>query len=228
MSIRLLMSLVIVATLGCACSWSPEAKVKRAVRHELPWVDEKLIGETHEIAEWSTIFGPAFAVELKTRAPFGEAMYCLTERAPSHRLLLFYDCHRFSTADRNPPTGEAADQQLRTKVEEFNQALGTGVQLGALNKYIYASILSRCLFDETINPESVVQSELTEPRISFDPEDGGYVFRLFHSHDEVRKELRYWVVDTKDGGFIQSWKIVEEYEKEPKQGIRSVSGTDQK
>lgn len=217
MSPRCLISLVIVAVVASGCAWSRDAKVRRAVRHELHWVDEQLIGEIRKVPELSLMLGPVFAVQLKTSAPFGQTVFCVTERSPSRRLLVFYGCRMFSPVSHDPPTEEVAIQQLKTKVEAFNRALGAGVQLGALNEHTYAWMLSWCLFSPGMRPWSPDLWELSEPRITPDLSDGGHVYRLFHSYDEKRREVRYWIVDTKDGGFIQSWKIVVQSEQPPNQ-----------
>jgi hypothetical protein len=184
---------------------SHQARAK--IHKELPWISAELLGEAHEIPEWTSVFRIAKAFEVKTSA-HGHGVFCVVSRVSPREMHVFYDPRSISPSGREVPSSVDAEARLNEKVKEFNQIIGSDLQIGPMNKYIYASILSHCLFPGhrgRLEGIGVLTEEMTEPKISFDVNGGGYVFRLFHSRDE--KRVWYWLVETKDGGYIKQWSV---------------------
>lgn len=200
------MKIILLVFVLCitGCSRSQNDIRRDSILGELPWINQASISEGKNVHEWSSIFPNAFAYELRTSAE-GDSVWLIPDAQHAGRYDVFYDCRKLSPKGR----GSVSDFEklLDIKVQQFNSIVPVGFYVNELNKYTYAVIVSRLLFQghySGLDDQGIRNFEATELKISF--VNGMYRLRLFHSlNGDVMRQWEVWI---SDAGLIDKWSVI--------------------
>jgi len=184
----------------CICNAAFDDRVCSQIKSEVAWADGKLIQST-DIKEWSVFWDKARFFWIDHNSDI-VGFYGVLGKDDGV-IHVFYDVSSMARIEGKDAGDASVNEKFKSKIREFNKAIGRGLDININTKFIYANMISRLLFTSSYPMAWGAENEsLIDPRI-WRRSGGGFNIRILHAVES--DSISYWLIEAGENGRIDKW-----------------------